>query len=1156
MAVQDDECAGETDRGAGALFAGPGDVRARCRALDWAATPLGAVETWPEALRSAVRLSLDSGFPMCVYAGPEFVVVYNEGFVAALGPGRHPQALGRPAREVWPEIWDRIAPEFARVSTGGPPIHVHDRKFLIEREGNVEETFWTYAFAPLRTKDASVVGIHAVATETTAHVRAEASRRESEQRQAFLLALSDALRPLADAVEIQRTAIDHVAAYFGVEMAAYIEFGPDGDRGALRVGHAGSRIPFPPEVRLSDFGAGVVDELRAGRTFAHEDAETDPRLASHRDAFRALNVRSGVGIPLIKAGRLAAALAINHTEPRRWTEPQLRLLKDVAERIWTAVERASAEAALRDSRDDYRTLFTEMDQGFCIIEKVETPPGAPVDFRYVVANPAFERHTGMHDVVGRTIRELVPDGEEGIFRIYDNVVVTGERTLFEDYVAALDMWMSAEVFPAPIPGQISVLFSNISARKRAELALRASEERQAFLLTLSDALAELGDASEILETAARLLGDHLRTDRTIYGEIEGEAGARECILRAQYVRQGSSLPPRVDYEALARSWVGDQLRRGVPVVVSDTASDPRLDDALRAGWLAADMRALVAVALTRNGREAVTFGVHQVVSRSWMASEVELVTEVAQRTWAAAERARAEAALRTREQRFRALVSAGAVSIYRMSPDWRIMHQLDSWQFLESTGEPIEEWADHYILPGDRDQVSASIQQAIATRSPFELEHRVQLADGSIGWVISRAVPLFGRDGEIVEWFGAGTDVSARKRAEASLRETETRYRTLIDNVLDYAIILLDANGFITEWTPGAERVKGYTAEEALGRHFGIFYPAQDRDRGLPEHELARAAEDGRAENEGWRVRKDGTRFWADEILTPVHDHAGAVVGFTKICRDLTHRMLVEAAAERQRQERERDDFRRQLAAAEENERRRIARELHDQLGQHLAALSLGLDEARRMMSDGNGATERGALRAAMRLQTLQELASTMTDDARNLALELRPPELDDVGLASALETYVSRWAARTRIAADLEASGIDRTPVVADVGTAIYRIVQEALTNIVKHAAAEHVSVIVERTHAGIQLIVEDDGQGFDADATMQRARAQARLGIAGMRERATLVGGTLTVESERGTGTTIYVTIPEEVALAERIGARTGMLDDDALASRGANS
>ena len=232
---------------------------------------------------------------------------------------------------------------------------------------------------------------------------------------------------------------------------------------------------------------------------------------------------------------------------------------------------------------------------------------------------------------------------------------------------------------------------------------------------------------------------------------------------------------------------------------------------------------------------------------------------------------------------------------------------------------------------------------------------------------------------------------------------------------------------------------------------------------------------------------------------------------------------LKAEAGERTRGEGERMRLRRRLADAEEAERRRIARELHDQLGQHLTAFTWGLDEARRLtLADVEAQT-----RLAERLAQLRELADTMARDARYLALELRPAELDDVGLESALTTYVEQWSARYGVSADVAITGITDRPVPAEVGTALYRITQEALTNVAKHAHARQVSVIVEKPDGHVRLIVEDDGQGFDVEGTLRRTRDARRLGLAGMRERAALVGGTLTVESTPGTGTTVYVRV-----------------------------
>ena len=217
----------------------------------------------------------------------------------------------------------------------------------------------------------------------------------------------------------------------------------------------------------------------------------------------------------------------------------------------------------------------------------------------------------------------------------------------------------------------------------------------------------------------------------------------------------------------------------------------------------------------------------------------------------------------------------------------------------------------------------------------------------------------------------------------------------------------------------------------------------------------------------------------------------------------------------------ERDALRLQLLSAEENERRRIARELHDQLGQHLTAIQLTVTDLRRLLKENKSVADR--------LEQIEQLTGVLTRDARYLALELRPPELDDVGLEGALHTYAEKWAERFHVKAEVNVTDTESaTPIPPEASSALYRIVQEALHNVARHADATQVSVILDKPDGVVHLIIEDDGIGFDLHATDERVRSERRLGLAGMRERAALIGGHLEIESGPGEGTSIYVRVP----------------------------
>ncbi len=301
-------------------------------------------------------------------------------------------------------------------------------------------------------------------------------------------------------------------------------------------------------------------------------------------------------------------------------------------------ERRRAEEDRRESEEKYRTLFNSMDEGYCIIQMLHDAGGKPVDWRYLDVNPAFEKHNGLHNATGRTIRELALDIEEKWMEIYGRVAASGESMRFEESSPALDgrtFDLYAFRVGAPAERKLAVLFTDITGRKQGET-------QQAFLLQLNDALRAHSDAVEIQAAVTGIVMDHFGANRCYYGEIEDN----KAIIRRDASR--GDLPsvagvyPLDDFPLFKT-----MMRGGVPLVVPDASVTNLMDEELRQLCLQMRIDSFVNVPVIKNNRYAGNLCITQSTPRKWMDSEVELAKEIAERTWAAVERARAEAALRT-----------------------------------------------------------------------------------------------------------------------------------------------------------------------------------------------------------------------------------------------------------------------------------------------------------------------------------------------------------------------------------------------------------------------------------------------------------------------------------------------------------------------------
>lgn len=255
--------------------------------------------------------------------------------------------------------------------------------------------------------------------------------------------------------------------------------------------------------------------------------------------------------------------------------------------------------------------------------------------------------------------------------------------------------------------------------------------------------------------------------------------------------------------------------------------------------------------------------------------------------------------------------------------------------------------------------------------------------------------------------------------------------------------------------------------------------------------------------------RADGSVFWASMSASQMLNATSQFSGVLQMYTDIS---------ERKQLQQQRDDLVRRLVSAQEDERGRVARELHDQLGQHLVGLSLGLSRLANITSPEGEAAEL--------IQRLCRLSDEMARDAHHLAMELRPAALDDLGLVTAVSNYADDLRQRFEIEVDIHCEVGSRLPPAIE--TTVYRIVQEALTNVVKHARARHASIILKLADSSMRAIVEDDGVGFSLRRSAVARQREGRLGLAGMEERAALVGGQLQIESRPGHGTTLFLSIP----------------------------
>lgn len=373
---------------------------------------------------------------------------------------------------------------------------------------------------------------------------------------------------------------------------------------------------------------------------------------------------------------------------------------------------------------------------------------------------------------------------------------------------------------------------------------------------------------------------------------------------------------------------------------------------------------------------------------------------------------------------------------------------------------------------------------------------------------------ILGSDGKCTHIVSTGIDVTERRLAEAILAHTRENFELLVDGVTDYAIYMLDRDGTIVSWNTGAERISGYSAREVIGTHFGNILPPWEAEEREPAVELRIAAVDGQYKREGWYVRRDGNRLWATLTISPVRSPEQELRGFSIIVNDITARKQAEAELAQSRESLR--SLSSHLQHVREEEKASLARELHDELGGLLTALKIEISSLKTRVAESPEQVHDS-------IDAITGTAHEAIAITRRISTSLRPPILDNLGLTAAIEWQLEQFKKRMDMPVDLHISG-DTIPLDSEHTIAIFRILQEGLTNIARHAQASRVSVAVTVTEHAIALDIIDDGTGF----SVSEHKPDASYGLYSMQERARALGGSVDIISQPDQGTRLKVRVP----------------------------
>jgi PAS domain S-box-containing protein len=468
------------------------------------------------------------------------------------------------------------------------------------------------------------------------------------------------------------------------------------------------------------------------------------------------------------------------------------------------------------------------------------------------------------------------------------------------------------------------------------------------------------------------------------------------------------------------------------------------------------------------------------------------------------------------ENQSRTLLDAIPQQIWSGPPDGTLDYCNARWRSYMGLGlEELQgEGWQSMLHPDDRERVLRAWHESVTEGTPYEQEERHRQADGQYRWFLARGMPLRDADGRIVRWYGTNTDIEDLKRAEDARRQIEEQHRIVVETATE-AVVSIDENGKILFVNPATIRIFGYESSELIGQPLTMLMPEFMREphrAGLQRYLATGQRDINWQGTELVGLHKNREEFPIEVSFGEIRKGGRSI--FTGFIRDITDRKRAEEEVRR---------LSGHLLRLQDEERRRIARDLHDSTGQDLVALATTLSQLHASIpSSGRKLRKLASECLALADQCIREV--------RTLSYLLHPPMLDEAGLEDAFRHYVKGFAERTGIEVELEVSPrLGRMK--PGVELALFRVVQESLTNIQRHSGSFQAKIRIERDPRKITLEISDKGTGIPGNLRRQNGELSfgPGVGIPSMHERVKLIGGQLDIESSSG-GTTVRVTIPAD--------------------------